>query len=292
MPVGPMAGSRAWRAYHYQGPPAAGCNVHSALRKATDLLDEMRSAPMRRGAISHHLAQLKDRIADAIAARQVSPTLAHRVAFQLVFKFHENDLEGPPVWSAIGDLLFVEIAQLKERFGLADRQIAEALPKMSASQIDSFLHEVSATDRRIARTILNAAIHAADPLSAGKRYLEEYCQVARQLETIDPRVARTLANATFTAGTPANKAMELLKRLTDLMGKFEGEGSATRMVARATFRAVDPAQAAAEFVEARQAIAAELIASGIDAAAARSLAGLRALRTPVTRKHARLSGNA
>src|SRR5262249_41588867 len=136
---------------HSQGRPAAAGDVNSALRKATDLIEGMRSAPMRRGAISHHLAQLKNRIADRIAARQVPPTLAQRVAFQLVFKFQETDLDGPAVWSAIGDLLFVEVAQLKERYGLADRQIARALPKMSASQIETFLHEVSATDRRIAR---------------------------------------------------------------------------------------------------------------------------------------------
>ncbi len=80
--------------------------------------------------------------------------------------------------------------------------------------------------------------------------------------------------------------MELLKRLTDLMAQFEGDNSAARMVARATFRAVDPAQAAAEFVETRQAITSMLIATGIDVGAARSLAGLRAFRTPVTRKPA------
>ena len=58
------------------------------------------------------------------------------------------------------------------------------------------------TQMPIARTILNVALDAAEPLSAGRRYLVEYRRVAEQLHASDPGVARTLANATFMARLP------------------------------------------------------------------------------------------
>ena len=46
-----------------------------------------------------------------------------------------------------------------------------ALPKLSAKQIEDFFAELKASDASIARTILNAALDAADPLTTGRRYL-------------------------------------------------------------------------------------------------------------------------
>ncbi len=169
---------------------------------------------MRRGAISKERHQLKERISGAIAAQGVPIALADRIALQVVFKFDGNELNDRAVWAAMGELLRQEIAQLKTQVGLADPQIVRVLPKLSARRVVVFLKELITTNRRIARTILNAALEAAEPLSAGRRYLEQYCHVAEQLDAIDPRMARTLANATFMAGAPRHKAMELLKRFS------------------------------------------------------------------------------
>jgi hypothetical protein len=158
-------------------------------RKAQSLLDRLRGSAMRRGAISRQQRRLKRDIAAAILG-------------------------------AIGQILSREVARLKVRVGLADRQIAEVLPKLSASGVEEFLEELRSTDRRIARTILNAALQAARPLATGRRYLAEYRGVAEQLQRIDPTVARTLANASFTASTPRRKAMEHFKHIAEVSAAF------------------------------------------------------------------------
>ena len=53
---------------------------------------------------------------------------------------------------------------MRNRIGLVDRQIITVLPKLSAGQVERFLEELREADTQIARTILNAAIDAADPL--------------------------------------------------------------------------------------------------------------------------------
>ena len=63
-----------------------------------------------------------------------------------------------------------------------ERQIIVALPKLSADEIERLLHELQAADPQIARAILNAALDAADPVSAARRYLAEYHRVAEQLK--------------------------------------------------------------------------------------------------------------
>jgi hypothetical protein len=139
--------------------------------------------------------------------------------------------------------------QLRERVGLAERQIVAVLPKMSAQQVEALFDELQRADRRIARTILNAALPAADPREAGRRFLAQYRVVANQLEALDPGIARTLANATFTAGAPRTKALEHIQRFVDLMK-----------------RAPD------------NTIAAMLASSGMDAHIARTLASSKRLR--------------
>jgi len=189
--------------------------------RAAELLDRMRETPMRRGALSKRMHIVRSAVASVMTGQGVPVTLSRRVAFQLAFKFHTRDLGGPDVWRAIGRILRQEVHDLQDRIGMPDPKIAVVLPKLSAAQILEFLDELTRADRRIARTILSAAVDAADPLAAGRHYLAEYRLVARQLGAIDPTMARTLANATFTAGMPLSKAMEHMRRITRTSGSSQ-----------------------------------------------------------------------
>lgn len=192
--------------------------------RAKVLLDAMRRTPMLRGSrMSERRLDLRDEIATAIEDEGVLPRLAKRTAFQLVLKFDESELGDRTTWRAVGEQLRRETDSLKTNVGLVDRQIIVALPKLSADRINDFLEELKATDPTIARTVLNVALDAADPLSAGRRYLAEYHRVIEQLTTIDPQVARTLANATFMARVPHKKAMTHFKRFADLARKFRSD---------------------------------------------------------------------
>jgi hypothetical protein len=206
-------------------------------KSAQALLDSMRRTPMRRGALSEQAWQIRADIARAMVAEGVPTPLARRVAFQLASKCRPRDLDDAEVWRAVGQLLQREIVCLKNRAGMGDRRIAAALPKLSANQIVEFLDELTDADRRIARTILHAAVNAADPLAAGRRYLAEYRLVARQLQAIDPAMARTIAAATFAAGAPLSKAMEHLERFSSLITKYHETPELARMIARACYRA-------------------------------------------------------
>jgi hypothetical protein len=206
-------------------------------KSAQALLDSMRRTPMRRGALSEQAWQIRAEIARAMVAEGVPATLARRVAFQLAAKFRPRELGDADVWRAIGHVLQSEIVRLKNRAAMGDRRIAAALPKLSADQIVEFLDELTNADRRIARTILHAAVNAADPLAAGRRYLAEYRLVARQLQAIDPAMARTIAAATFAAGAPLSKAMQHLEHFSSLITKYQETPELARMIARACYRA-------------------------------------------------------
>jgi hypothetical protein len=104
-----------------QRPPDPGA------LQAQALLDVLRQTPMRRGALSRRQCQLKRDISTAIGAQGVPPELAQRVAFQLVFKLDLAEVGDEPVWCATGRLLRREIVRLRERVGLADRQIVAVL---------------------------------------------------------------------------------------------------------------------------------------------------------------------
>jgi hypothetical protein len=175
---------------------------------------------MRRGAISREKARLKRDIAAAIEGEGVAAALSDRIAFQIVFKFDARELADRAVWPAVGRILGQEAARLRAKAGLADRQIVEVLPKLSARDVEAFLVDLQASDRRIARTIFNAALESAEPLVTGRRYLVEYQNVADKLRAVDPSVARTLANASFTASTPRRKAMEHLEQISAVTAAF------------------------------------------------------------------------
>jgi len=254
--------------------------LESVTEKATALLARIRETPMQRGKVPTGRRDLKDRIFGAISAQGISPALAERIARQAAIKLDESDLANHAVWTAVGQLLRRDLDRLRTRLGLADRQIVRVLPKLSARQVESFFKELVTKDRRIARTILNAAFDAADPISTGRRFLDEYHHIIEQLDAIDPRMARTLANATFTARTPHNKAAELLKRFSDLMSQFGDDADASRMLVKATFAAASPREAAQQLVSNYAAIVTQLVSHGVEVPAARTLAGLRRVRKP------------
>jgi hypothetical protein len=209
----------------------------SVEERAQALLDSMRQTPMRRGALSEQAWQVRGEISRVLVEQGVPPTLARRVAFQLVSKIRPKALGDEPVWREIGRVLQQEVACLKQRAGMGDQRINTALPKLSAIQIVEFLDELKQADRRIARTILHAAMNAAEPLAAGRRYLDEYRLVARRLREIDPAMARTIAAATFAAGAPLSKAIEHLERFESIIAKHQETPAMARMIARAVYRA-------------------------------------------------------
>ena len=108
---------------------------------------------MRRGALSARKSARRAEIAAALQAQTVPAALAQRMAFQFVFKIHDGELGDHAVWRAAGQILRQEIARLQHHLGLGERQIVKVLPKLSARQVEDFLNELAAADRRIARTV-------------------------------------------------------------------------------------------------------------------------------------------
>jgi hypothetical protein len=245
---------------------------------------------MRRGALSEKKSRRRNDIAAALEAQDVPRALARRIAFQLVFKFRDDELGDHAVWRAAGQILRQEVARLRHHLGLVDSQIIRVVPKLSARQVEDFLDELTAADRRIARTIFDAAIEAAHPISTGRRYLAEYQAIARQLVSIDPTIARTLANACFKAGSPRRKAMEHFKEFAKLLARFEDNVEFARTLARTAFRAPDPLKVAEEIIAGYQAVLKGLTGSGVDPQIARTLAStsrFRSLFTPAARRQTR-----
>lgn len=245
-----------------------------ATASAGALLDAMRRTPMRRGAIRERYVQLRDAIADAIAAEGVCAPLARRVAFQLVLKFEEGQLGDRTVWRHIGRHLRTETDYLTAQLGFVDRQLIVGLPKLSARQIDNLLRELTADEPTIARTVLNAALDAAVPRTAARRYVAEYRRVTEQLKMVDADIARTLANATFMARAPHRKALEHFKRFADLITNFRDDVEFARTLARAACRARDPLAAARRFMAHHELVVANLTSHGAEPHIARTLAAI------------------
>ena len=256
--------------------------------KAAALLENVRRTPMSMGGrLSETRRILRAHIERTIEDRGVPARLAERIARQLVFKFETAALGDRSTWRAMGELLRREAERLQTQLGLVERQIVVALPKLSAKQIEDLLEELQAHDATIARTVLNAALDAADPLTAARRYLAEFHGVVDQLKSVDPGVARTLANATFMAHMPREKAMSHFKRFAELMLRFRDDVDFVRTVARAAFRAPDPIKAAEAFIADYDAVVAELTSTGVESNIARSLAAIASLSAepiPAARK--------
>lgn len=250
----------------------------TAKAKAATLLENLRRTPMSMGGrLSENRRIIRANIERTIEDRGVPARLAERIARQLVVKFDTVALGDRSTWRALGELLGHEAERLQTHLGLVERQIVVALPKLSAIQIERLLEELQANDATIARTVLNAALDAADPITAARRYLAEFHVVVHQLETIDPGIARTLANATFMAHAPREKAMSHFRRFAELMLRFRDDVDFVRTVARAAFRASDPIEAAQAFIADYDAVVAELTTTGVESSIARSLAAIASL---------------
>ena len=247
-------------------------------RRAKALLATLRQTPMLRGGRAiRGKRQLKDAMSGAFEAEGVLMRLAQRIAFQLVLKFDVAELGEADIWQAVSRLLQEEIERLKTGVGLVDRQIIVALPKLSPDQIEGFVEELRASDPRIARTVFNAALDAAEPLGAGRRYLAAYRGVAEQLKTIAPGVARTLANATFMARVPRSKAIDHLRWFADLVMKFQDNVDFVRTLARAACRAPNPLKAAERLMAEHDAIVAEFVSTDVEPHIARTLAAIASI---------------
>jgi hypothetical protein len=256
-------------------------------QRATALLEAMRRTPMLRGAsLSGARRELREEIASTIEGQGVLPRLARRIALQLMLKFDETELGDRTIWAALGQQLRNETDRLQTDLRLVDRQIIVALPKLAPDRIRDFLEELKATDPTIARTVLNTALDAANPLSAGRRYVAEYHRVIDHLKTIDPQVARTLANATFMARVPHRKAINHLKRFVELARRFADDIGFARTVARMACRAPDPLKAAKNVVANYDAVVAELTSQGVEPDIARTLAGIASVSAdPIPTAH-------
>jgi hypothetical protein len=233
--------------------------------------------------MTDHQRRLKDRIANAIGGQGVSARLSDQMACRLVFKVtvDEADPADGTAWAAIGQLLLAEIGRLKDQVGLADRQIMVVLPKVSALRVEELLDELQVVDWCIARTIFNAALKAADPITTGRRYLAEYQDVVKELQPIDPSVARTLANAAFAAGASWRKAMEHFKQSASRLIALKNHGGLARLPAKAAFQAQDPVKAAWDFIGDYNAAFAELVSGGVEWHLARTLASSSRFRRHV-----------
>jgi hypothetical protein len=247
----------------------------AAIVRAKALLENLRRSPMTRGnKLTEPRRILRGAIASAIQRERVPERLAARISLQLVVKFEPRDLGSVSTWRGIGQLLREEIDRLQNNLRLVERQLVVALPKLSAKRIEDFLAELKASDASVARTILNAALDAADPLTTGRRYLAQFHAVVSQFQRLDRGVARTFANGTFMAHAPRAKAMAHFERFAELMMRFRHDVSFVRTVARAAFRAPDPTKAAEGFIADYDAIVAELTSGGAKRSVARSLAGI------------------
>jgi hypothetical protein len=258
-----------------------------AVSKAATLLQELRRTPMLTGGRQDERARsLRANIQMTLEEHRVLPRLAKRIAFQLILKFDDHELGDRATWRAVGDRLRRETEYLMAKVGLVERQIIVALPKLSVEQIESLLEELKADDSSIARTVLNAALDAANPRVTGTRYMAEYRRVAEHLKAIDPDIARTLANATFMARVPSKKAMHHFKHFADVFMKFRDDVGVARTVARAACRAPDPAKAAKSFIATYDALVAALTSEGAEPDIARTLAGIASLGSdPVPTAH-------
>lgn len=249
----------------------------SPTANAAALLESVRRTPMVHGRLRDAKAALRCNIATTVEDCGVPQRLADRIAFQLVFKLGPAAVGDRRTWRGLGELLLRDVERLKNHLGLVERQIVVALPKLSAQQIEDLLEELRADDPTIARTILNAALDAADPVSAAGRYLAEFHAVVREFRNIDPGIARTFANATFMARAPRETAMAHFRRFADLMTRFRDDVEFVRTVARAACRAADPVTAAEGFVAKHDAMVAELTSKGAESSIARSLAAIASL---------------
>jgi hypothetical protein len=227
------------------GVPRSGLDPAIGARA---LLENLRRSPMRRGSMEPHKRPFQVKLANAISDQGVLSRLAERMAFQLLLKFPLGALGDEATWRAIGTELRQDTERLRTGLELTDRQIVTVLPKLSAEQVESLARDLEGSDPQIARTILNAAINAAEPVAASGEFLRDYNTVVQALADFDPKVARTLANAAFKNADPAQSGLVYVQRFRSLFEQFRHNVAFARSVARTACRAANPLQVARDLV--------------------------------------------
>jgi hypothetical protein len=239
--------------------------------EAITLIENLRRSPLSRGRIPERKEGLFGPVFRAIEAEGVPTKLAFRVAYQLLRKFELRDLGGVATWRGIGKLLRSEVDRLVSHLGFTERQTV-VLGKLSALQVEALYQELRAMDRKVARTILNAAIGAADPMAAARACAAEFFRVVVELKSIDVRIARTVASAVVNARDPGRRAQDFVQRFAELLMAFRDDVRIARTVAIKAFRSPDPLKRARRCISDYNTIVADLTAANLEAAIARTLA--------------------
>src|ERR1051326_1073326 len=245
--------------------------------KARTLLENMRRTPLQRGGLPEHKQLLKNRIVNVMESAGVLRRLSERLALQFVYKFEGTDLGDETTWRAIGQIMREETEEVRKRVGLSDKQIIKLLPKVSAQRIERLFEDLMAANPQVARTMMNAAVDAADPITAARKYLQTYTAIVEQLQELDPTVARTLANAAFKMQQPYKAAMNYLRQFRRLLAKFKDDATFLRTLARTSAHAHDPIKTATRLVTDYDRVIAGFTSKAVEPGIARSLAGIAIL---------------
>lgn len=247
------------------------------VRHADNLLQMIRETPIRRPGRWHPYEELLDRIASTIASEGVLGRAAVAVATQFVVKLDVPSLGDVPTWRAVGRQLVEETNWLREQLAFVDRQIIIVLPKLSPVAVQELHDWLMEQDRRIARTILNAAISASKPRPMAERYLSSYHAVEAVFAQLEPQIASTMANGTFMATDPIAQAKRHLAEYERLLKQYEGTDVPRRTLARHACRAAQSRVAGKRFVEQRRRVIERLVSLDAGATVARTLADVAVL---------------
>ena len=146
------------------------------------------------------------------------------------------------------------------------------------NQIVDLLEELRSTRRHYCSHVLDAALDAADPLTAGAPIPRRVPCVVDATTTIDPGVARTFANATFMARRAARKGDVSFQTLRGSDDAFSRRGR-LRLAPLQGQPSVLPIRSKPQqaFITDYDAIVAELTSSGVESNIARSLAAIASL---------------
>jgi hypothetical protein len=195
-----------------RSPPGSWKISEGAAFEAQRILNRVREGPMRVGSIKKALEPEVEKIHVALEQNGVPSTLARRMARQIIFKLGRQEGERHLIWEALSDALLHEMQSLRE-MQLRESQIILILPKMSAADVQALSEQLRREDAEIARTILQEAFSAANPVDSAAVYLANYKQVLAHLEgTAYGEIARMVANASFIAPDPIQQAERCIAR--------------------------------------------------------------------------------
>ncbi|MFN0135416.1 MAG: hypothetical protein ACKVS9_04775 [Phycisphaerae bacterium] len=216
-------------------------------------------------------------MASTLADEGVLARAAVAVATQFVVKLDVPSLGDVKTWRAVGRQLVEEANWLRETMAFVDRQIIIVLPKLAPMAVQELHGWLMEQDRRIARTILNAAISASVPRAMAERYLSSYHAVEAVFARQEPQIASTMANGTFMATDPIAQATRHLAEYERLLKQYEDTDVPRRTLARHACRAERVTIAGKKFVERRRRVIEHLVSLDIEVTVARTLADMAAV---------------